>query len=205
MPSRSSAFSSTLRPLYVTPRWSRICTTWPENPHCGNCGVPFMNSTTSFAFTSLSMNCLIAMDQGPVGRRRALGSDRASSVAMLTDICSPDSISTSNAAGNRCKSSNWGCVKGAFHLKNIVLIEPRHFHDGARRIGPNAPEFLLNPVHQRPQPRHVGDVDHEAHAVGQAGALRFRDGFHVLESLPYARFLAREHGIARRFDAAHAG
>src|SRR5258705_4702060 len=37
--------------------WSRICTTWPEKPHCGNCGVPFMNSTTSFAFTSLSMNC----------------------------------------------------------------------------------------------------------------------------------------------------
>jgi hypothetical protein len=36
--------------------WSRICTTWPENPHCGNCGVPFMNSTTSLAFTSLSIN-----------------------------------------------------------------------------------------------------------------------------------------------------
>src|SRR5882672_7967807 len=37
--------------------WSRICTTWPEKPHCGNCGVPFMNSTTSFDFTSWSMNC----------------------------------------------------------------------------------------------------------------------------------------------------
>src|ERR1700733_3329024 len=37
--------------------WSRIWTTCPENPHCGNCGVPFMNSTTSFDFTSLSMNC----------------------------------------------------------------------------------------------------------------------------------------------------
>src|SRR5665647_3466362 len=57
MPSRSSAFSSTLRPLYVTPRWSRICTTCPEKPHCGNCGVPFMNSTTSLDFTSLSINC----------------------------------------------------------------------------------------------------------------------------------------------------
>src|SRR6266404_3836720 len=34
-----------------------ICTTCPEKPHCGNCGVPFMNSTTSFDFTSLSMNC----------------------------------------------------------------------------------------------------------------------------------------------------
>src|SRR5215470_3857206 len=37
--------------------WSRICTTWPEKPHCGNCGVPFMKRTTSFDFTSLSMNC----------------------------------------------------------------------------------------------------------------------------------------------------
>src|SRR5580704_11798353 len=37
--------------------WSRIWTTCPENPHCGNCGVPFMNSTTSFDFTSLSINC----------------------------------------------------------------------------------------------------------------------------------------------------
>src|SRR3954453_20244593 len=41
--------------------WSRICTTWPENPHCGNCGVPFMNSTTSLPFTSLSMNCSMLM------------------------------------------------------------------------------------------------------------------------------------------------
>src|SRR5882724_80454 len=41
--------------------WSRICTTWPENPHCGNCGVPFMNSTTSLDFTSLSMNCSMLM------------------------------------------------------------------------------------------------------------------------------------------------
>src|SRR5436309_9207898 len=37
--------------------WSRICTTCPEKPHCGNCGVPFINSTTSFDFTSFSMNC----------------------------------------------------------------------------------------------------------------------------------------------------
>src|SRR6266478_585725 len=61
MPWRSSSESSTLRPLYGTPRWSRICTTWPEKPHIGNCGVPFMNSTTSLAFTSLSMNCSMPM------------------------------------------------------------------------------------------------------------------------------------------------
>src|ERR1700719_3969291 len=59
MPPRRSSFSSTLRPLYGTPRWSRICTTWPEKPHIGNCGVPFMNSTTSLPFSSLSMNCSI--------------------------------------------------------------------------------------------------------------------------------------------------
>src|SRR6476469_11177734 len=57
MPLRSSADSSTFSPLLPTPTVSRICTTCPEKPHCGNCGVPFMNSTTSFDFTSLSMNC----------------------------------------------------------------------------------------------------------------------------------------------------
>src|SRR5215470_2293205 len=41
--------------------WSRICTTWPEKPHIGNCGVPFMNSTTSFDLTSLSMNWSMLM------------------------------------------------------------------------------------------------------------------------------------------------
>src|SRR5207253_6549263 len=35
--------------------------TWAENPHIGNCGLPFMNSTTSLLFTSLSMNWLMAM------------------------------------------------------------------------------------------------------------------------------------------------
>src|SRR5215475_1432122 len=57
MPLRSSADSRTFSPLYGTPTWSRICTTWPENPHCGNCGVPFMNSTTSLPLTSLSIHC----------------------------------------------------------------------------------------------------------------------------------------------------
>src|SRR5215210_1772595 len=62
MPCRRSSDSNTFSPLYGTPRWSKICTTWPENPHIGNCGVPFMNSTTSLLFSSLSMNCSIAMD-----------------------------------------------------------------------------------------------------------------------------------------------
>src|SRR5581483_54694 len=54
--------------------WSRICTTCPENPHCGNCGVPFMNSTTSFDFTSLSMNCsmLISLSFGAADRLHGL-------------------------------------------------------------------------------------------------------------------------------------
>src|SRR5262252_2852652 len=62
MPFRMSSDSSTLMPLYATPRWSRIWTTWPENPHIGNCGVPFMNSTTSLDFTSLLMNWSMAID-----------------------------------------------------------------------------------------------------------------------------------------------
>src|SRR5438552_11742071 len=40
---------------------SRICTIWPENPHIGACGVPFMNNTTSLPLTSLSMNCSMLM------------------------------------------------------------------------------------------------------------------------------------------------
>src|SRR5690242_5685131 len=68
MPLRSSADSRTLSPLYGTPTWSRICTTCPENPHCGNCGVPFMNSTTSFDFTSVSMNCSMLIFASFLGR-----------------------------------------------------------------------------------------------------------------------------------------
>src|SRR5579863_7183456 len=29
--------------------------TWPENPHCGNSGVPFMNSTTGFSEITFSI------------------------------------------------------------------------------------------------------------------------------------------------------
>ena len=39
---------------------SKICTTWPEKPHCGKSGVPFINSTTSFDFTSFSIQELMA-------------------------------------------------------------------------------------------------------------------------------------------------
>ncbi len=41
--------------LNFTPRCERICTTAAEKPHCGNTGVPFMNSTTGLPFTSSSM------------------------------------------------------------------------------------------------------------------------------------------------------
>src|SRR5215213_12000776 len=77
MPLRSSADSRTLRPLYPTPTWSRICTTWPEKPHCGNCGVPFMNKTTSFDFTSFSMNfsmlIFASFERGPEGGSNLAG------------------------------------------------------------------------------------------------------------------------------------
>src|SRR3954447_2888897 len=61
MPSRMSWSSSTFTPLNGTPMWFRIWTTWPEKPHIGNCGVPFMKSTTSSDFTSVSMRVLVSV------------------------------------------------------------------------------------------------------------------------------------------------
>ena len=39
-------------PLKGMPRLLSTCTQTEENPHCGNTGVPFMKSTTSFSSTS---------------------------------------------------------------------------------------------------------------------------------------------------------
>src|SRR5208283_2024533 len=41
--------------------WLRICTTCIEKPHCGACGVPFMNSTTSALSISLLMRALVSL------------------------------------------------------------------------------------------------------------------------------------------------
>src|SRR5215470_2445001 len=113
--------------------WSRICTTWPENPHCGNCGVPFMNSTTSLAFTSLSMNCSMPMDFRPVRRCRAVpvadSKNRLSAIYVAQNPLPPQVL------GIRITGVLSGGVERALHLDTVVLIEAGDFHNGARGIG----------------------------------------------------------------------
>src|SRR5258708_4833417 len=48
MPWRRSASVRILTPWNLTPSWLSTSTTAAEKPHCGNTGVPFMNSSTSF-------------------------------------------------------------------------------------------------------------------------------------------------------------
>src|SRR5215467_3604950 len=197
MPFRMSSDSSTLMPLYATPRWSRIWTTWPENPHIGNCGVPFMNSTTSLPLTSLSMNCSMAIASLMFGRP-------AHAPRRTRVICSVAAPPAQGVWRTPASLFRW-CVESAFDLEYIVLIEAVDLDDGARRIRPLAPKLLLHLVHQRSKSKHVGDVDHDAHAVAQARPLRFDDHLHVEKALPDARLLALDEGVGRRVDAAHAG
>ena len=84
-------------------------------------------------------------------------------------------------------------------------LSRRHLDDGARRIGPAAPQFLLHLVHQRAQPRHVGHIDHEPDGVVQARALRFAQSAPCCESPPDARLVALDQGVGGGVDAAHAG
>src|SRR5262245_2571192 len=192
MPFRMSSDSSTLMPLYATPRWSRICTTWPEKPHIGNCGVPFMNSTTSFAFTSLSMNCSIPMEFRPVGRGAPVMSIYVPKKLLPTQERRPD---LPGFRGKKC----------ALDLENVVLVQPADLDDRAWRIRTTSPQRLLDLVHQRPQPAHVGHEDRKTNAVGKACAFRPGDQFHVHERLADARLVTLHELVIRRIDAAHSG
>src|SRR5207237_4861712 len=95
-------------------------------------------------------------------------------------------------------------VEGALDLEYVVLIKAVHLDDGAGRIRPLAPQLLLHLVHQRPEPKHVGDIDDDAHAVAQARSLRFRDHLHVEKTLANARLLALNQRVGLGVDAAHA-
>src|SRR6185503_3614596 len=172
--------------------WSRICTTWPENPHIGNCGVPFMNSTTSFAFTSLSMNCSIAMEFRPVGHARPR------SLIYVPKKLLPTQEYRPNLPAFRG-------IKCALDLENIVLVQSGDLHDRAWRVRPTLPKRLLHLVHQRAQPVHIGHKHRKTNTVGKARALRFRDQLHVHECLANARFVALDELVICRVDAAHAG
>src|SRR5260221_2562663 len=68
MPWRRLGSVSTSMPLNLTPRWVSTWTTAAEKPHCGNTGVPFMNSTTSL----LEISCLMRSNTGLLGVARLL-------------------------------------------------------------------------------------------------------------------------------------
>src|SRR6267154_3004993 len=62
MPWRISGSSSTLTVnSFSTPQAFRICTALAENPHCGNCGVPFIYRTTGLPVTCCLMRSCASM------------------------------------------------------------------------------------------------------------------------------------------------
>src|SRR5688500_19480934 len=62
MPWRISASARTLTVCSsCTPQALRTCTARAEKPHCGNCGVPFMNSTTGCDVTCCLMRSWVSM------------------------------------------------------------------------------------------------------------------------------------------------
>src|SRR5260370_27633182 len=62
MPWRISASASTLTLANsCTPQALSTCTAREEKPHCGNCGVPFMKSTTRLPVTCSLMRCWVSM------------------------------------------------------------------------------------------------------------------------------------------------
>src|SRR5215471_1507325 len=178
--------------------WSRICTTWPENPHWGNCGVPFMNSTTSLPFTSLSIHCSMLIAH-PFARRAAAGI--RCRIRARSPICS---ARRPLAQGLVILFLARG-VERSFDLHDIVLVETTNLDDRARWIGTSAPQLLLHLVNQRAQPRHVGDVDHDTDRIAQRRALGFGDELHVEEGLPDSRLFAGDERIAARLYTAHSG
>src|SRR6266513_2924510 len=101
--------------------WSRICTTCPEKPHCGNCGVPFMNSTTSFDFTSLSINCSMLIFASFCGV--AIGPVSA----RLTRTCH---ICTPNRCASKVKCQGAGMRDPTrSRVRALGVIARKHRHD----------------------------------------------------------------------------
>src|SRR5260370_1144749 len=93
--------------------------------------------------------------------------------------------------------------ESALNFDDVVLIETVHFDDGARRIGPLAPQLGLNFIHERAEAEHVGDVHHKPRSITQCRAFRLGDQLHVQERLPDPRFLALDQCICLGVNAAH--
>src|SRR6516225_8135031 len=98
-----------------------------------------------------------------------------------------------------------GRIERPLDFENVVLVEPMHLHDRARRIRPLAPQFFLDLVGKGPESKHVGDVYDDAHAIAQRRALRFGDQLHVEKGLANPGFVALDERIGHRVDSPHAG
>ena len=94
-------------------------------------------------------------------------------------------------------------VKRAFDLNDVVLVEPVHFDDCARRIGSTAPQFRLYPINKRPIAEHIGDIDDKPHGILQCRPFQLGYQLHVYERLADARFVALDQSVGLGIDATH--
>src|SRR5258707_844882 len=126
-----------------------------------------MNSTTSLFFTSLSMNCSIAMMSS---LRPQIGACRK---IYVSQVGPPPQGPTAGQLSLFDRG-----VERSFDLEYVVLIEPVDLDDGAWRIGALPPQFLLHLVHQGPKTEHVRYIDHEPGRVAQRCPLPLGDELH---------------------------
>src|SRR5262245_47589233 len=152
-----------------------------------------MNSTTSFPFTSLSMNCSMPMESHPFERRGPLHS-----AIYVSQKVPPTQEPFADSLG-------FWCIEGAFHLETVVLVKGGDLDNSAWRIWAAAPKLFLQLVYQGPQPTHIGDKHGEADAIRKPGAFGLGNALHVQKRLPDASLFALHEAIIRRIDAAHAG
>ena len=86
------------------------------------------------------------------------------------------------ARGLRRLSLRAGDHHHRFDFHDVVLIQPAHFHDGAR--GQVRPEvFLIQPVDDRAVGIHILHVDDGGNESGERPAARLRNGFQVSKVL----------------------
>src|SRR6516164_11233175 len=100
-----------------------ICTTCPEKPHIGNCGVPFMNSTTSLLLTSFSMNCSIAI-RFPLQCRRS--AQRPATLSSLI-ICSASRPRAQGASAEHRFTFSPICATGRPRLAGAEPVVSAHW------------------------------------------------------------------------------
>jgi len=134
-PSRIAGYSSTLTELKSTPTALRIRTAWPEKPHCGADGVPFMYSITSLSLTCASMSFITS--SAPVGTSFFLGlksswlsaENRRRPVDAIdtTAAADDDDVTDGNVAAVNRRATNesileWGWKSEARTTAGLFLV-----------------------------------------------------------------------------------